>query len=67
MHRIAISDTYRCQPWEILERWSWMEVWEAHRVLDYLEELRDRQADEKPGTVKSNLPRKKRPKAAKPV
>jgi hypothetical protein len=48
VHEIAISEWYRCQPWEIMENWSWQEVWEAHQVLDYIQEVK---AEEKAKNV----------------
>lgn len=37
IHRIATSDRYRCQPWEIRKHWSWRDIVDAHRVLNAFE------------------------------
>lgn len=37
VHRIAISERYTVSPWEIRHKWRWLEVVEAHDVLDAVE------------------------------
>lgn len=37
MHRIATSGRYYVSPHEIRERWTWLEVLEAHAMLDAFE------------------------------
>jgi hypothetical protein len=34
VHRIATSTRYSVSPHEIRERWTWLEVLEAHALLD---------------------------------
>jgi hypothetical protein len=67
VHRVCSSKQYRCQPWEILQLWTWAEVWEACRVLDYIEALQAEKDHTKPHVSKSNLPRRKKPKPASPA
>jgi hypothetical protein len=42
VHRLAVSERYRCQPWEIRERWTWRDAVEAHMVLDAFEDAERR-------------------------
>lgn len=37
-HRVATSERYRCQPWEIRKHWTWREFIEAHVVLNTFED-----------------------------
>lgn len=37
VHRIALHERYAVSPWEIRHRWTWLEVVEAHDVLNALE------------------------------
>ncbi len=38
IHRVAGSERYRCQPWEVRERWTWRDVIDAHAVLNAFED-----------------------------
>jgi len=37
VHRIAISDAYRCAPDDVRFRWSWWSFIEAHHMLDLID------------------------------
>lgn len=37
VHRVATSKFYRADPQEILSRWSWRTLWQAHLVINAFE------------------------------
>ena len=44
VHRVATSERYRCQPWEIRERWTWRDVLDAHAVLNAFEDAEEQRS-----------------------
>jgi hypothetical protein len=42
VHRIATNELYRVSPHEIRTQWSWLEVLEAHVMLDAFDAARER-------------------------